>query len=75
MKILLLVTLLSVILGNVSTATDHDSVTEFKQQNAANCCTAILFYTPKSKGLFSLFGLFTSEETDSAMELRIAESC
>ena len=33
----------------------------------------MLFYTPGSSGLFSLFGLFSKEETDSDFELSVAE--
>lgn len=58
--------------ANVLTASSPDQVNQFRESNKDDVAS-LLFYTPRSKGPLSLFGLFTKEETDSDFEARVAE--
>jgi len=72
MKIVAIALLLTFAMADIIDATDMDSVTAFEEDNK-DAMSSFLFTTPKSGGLFSLFGLFASEETDSSFMLEVAE--
>lgn len=73
MRVLLLTLVSLMAFGDVLEATDADTVSQFLTKND-NSVASLLFHTPKSSGLFTLFGLFSKEETDSDFMKRVAEN-
>lgn len=72
MKLLALAVLLVAASANVLSATDAKSVAQFREANSKGVAS-LLFHDKKNTGLFTLFGLFAAEPTDSAFEARMSE--
>lgn len=73
MKILTIGILLTLSLATVYDAVNDADISTFLEQREERSAS-LLFYTPKSKGLFSLFGVFSKEETDSTFMAEVGEN-
>lgn len=72
-KTLVLILLTTLAMADVIEASGRESVDQFLTAHQ-DSVSSLLFYSPKSKGLSNLFGIFTKDEVDSDFMAKVAEN-